>query len=178
MIFKLLLAACLCLGTAFNSVYDYSVPLIEGNSISVSEFSNKRILIITLPIVQDASADSLLYSLDTIAANHFDSLQVIAVPAYEDGYNIDIKSTLLQWYRSKLDNRIIITEGLYCRKSSTQQHGLFHWLTHVEANGNFDNGITGPGHKFFIRPGGILYGNLAPHTRMWSKAVNKTINLP
>lgn len=179
MIYKLFISGILCLSTIFNSVYDFSVPLIEGGNTSLSDFTSKKILVVTLPINQNATTDSLLYSLDTISLAHSNNLKVIAVPAYEDGFTPADKNSLKNWYRSKLNNNIIVTDGLYTRTSSgTLQHGLFKWLTHVEENNIFNISISGPDHKFFINEEGELYGNLTNYIRSWSPTVFKTITLP
>lgn len=161
-----------------TGIHSFSVPKIEGGSESLASFSTKRLLIVTLPLDQGLSSDSLLYSLDTLAAAHQGTLQVIAVPSYEDGYTIDRKAALKNWYRSKLGTYITVCDGLYTRKSSgTQQHPLFKWLTNVQLNETLDIDVEGPGYKYFVRPNGELYGVLRTHVRMGSMAVNRTIKM-
>jgi glutathione peroxidase-family protein len=161
-----------------SNVYDYSVPLMEGGQQQLSGYAGKKILIVTLPVLQNNNTDSLLYSLDTLATVHSFHLNVIAVPSYEDGFTAGQKTSLLQWYRSKLGSNITITDGLYTRKGSEiQQHPLFKWLTKATGNGHFDIDASGPDHKFFLTQSGVLYAVLKPNTKMWSKAVNKTVNL-
>jgi len=162
-----------------NSPYLYTVPKIEGGTQSLSVFEGKKLLIVTLPLVQNASSDSLLYSLDTLATAHASNLKVIATPCYEDGYNPINKSALQTWYRSKLGSHIIITDGLYTRKSSgSQQHELFKWLTYANENGRFDMDIIAPETKFFINTDGRIYGVLRPQTKLWSQTLNRVINSP
>jgi hypothetical protein len=136
------------------------------------------LLIITLPIVQNASTDSLLYSLDTLAAARSQSLQVIAVPSFEDGYTPSQKAALEQWYRTKLGTHVLITEGVYTRKTSgVQQHLLFRWLTDATQNGVFDIDVEGPGYKFFANGNGQLYGVLRPQSRMSGQGVQITLQI-
>lgn len=161
-----------------NTVYNYSVPKIEGGSQSLSAYQGKKLLLITLPVVQDASADSLLYSLDTLATARTGSLKVIAVPSYEDGFTNEQKIQLNQWYRSKLSDNIVITDGLYTRKSSgNQQHPLFKWLTTMAENEIFDVEISTPGYKFFTNSSGRLYGVLKERSKMWGGSVQKTLGM-
>src|SRR5689334_4033296 len=134
-----------------ESVYTISITTIEGDNRSISSYEGKKILVITLPIVQNSSSDSLLYSLDSIRAVYSNSLVIIASPSYEDGYIPGNKNTLKTWYRSILDSSIIITDGLYSRKTSGNlQHPLFKWLTDKDKNGHFDNDVTGCQNKFVI----------------------------
>jgi glutathione peroxidase-family protein len=159
-----------------SGIHTYSVPKIEGGSQSLSAYQGKKILVITLPLVQNPAADSLLYSLDTLGTAHIATLKVIAVPALEDGYTGAQKTALQQWYRSKLGNHILITEGLYTRKTSgSQQHPLFKWLTKDTENEVFDVDVEGPGYKFFTTAGGALYGVLRPHSTMWGQSVQRTL---
>lgn len=162
-----------------TSVYSYSVPKIEGGDQSLSAFQNKKILVITLPVQQNAGSDSLLYSLDTLAAARSNSLIVIATPSFEDGYTASQKSALLQWYRSKLGSYVLITDGLHTRKTSgSEQHPLYKWLTDATLNGVFDMDVTGPNYKFIVRGNGQLYGVLPPHTKVSGASMQKTLQMP
>src|ERR1041385_5452553 len=87
-----------------NSIYDYSVPRIEGGNQALSAYQGKKILIVTLPVQQSGAADTVLFCLDTLAATHTSQLVVIAVPSYEDGFTSEQKGQLREWYRSKLGN--------------------------------------------------------------------------
>ncbi|MCB9056135.1 MAG: hypothetical protein H6549_09765 [Chitinophagales bacterium] len=161
-----------------ESIYSYTVPKIEGGNQPLSELEGKKILVVTLPLQQNGAADSFLYSLDTLATAHISNLKVIATPSYEDGFTPSQRNQLKQWYRSKLGNDILITDGLKTRKiSGNQQHALFKWLTDVTKNEVFDMDISGPEYKFFVKETGQLYGLLKPHSRVWGQAVQKTLAL-
>ena len=181
MISKIFLSACilLSLGTSSVSVYEYSVPLIEGGTQPLSSYQGKKLLVITLPVTRGAYSDSLLYSLDTLASAHISDLKMIAVPAYEEGYTAGEKAALQSWYRSKLGSHIIVTDGLFTRKiSGSQQHELFRWLTHSELNGRFDMDINDEETKFFTNTDGKIYGIFRSQTKIWSKTFNKVITTP
>jgi len=172
--FTLLLAGL----SALPGIYDFTVPKIDGDLQPLSVYGGKKMLIVTLPVQQTATADSFLYSLDTLANAHTSDLQVIAVPSYEDGYTPSQKNQLAQWYHSKLGTGIVITEGLYTRKTSgTQQHPLFKWLTDATQNSHFSMDVTGSGFKFFVKGDGALYGVLESPIKIGSKAVNKVLGL-
>lgn len=168
----------LLLMPAITGIYNHSVTRIEGGTYPLSNCQGKKILITTLPLQPSAAADSALYSLDTLGQAHTGDLTVIAVPAFEDGYTVSQKEQLKQWYRNKLGNHIIVTEGMYTRKTSaSQQHPLFRWLTTVAENEVFDIDVDGEGYKFFVSSSGRLCAVLRPHTRIWSQAVQKTLRL-
>jgi glutathione peroxidase len=173
---KIILISCiffLSRAVCVESIYTYSVISIEGNNKPLSAYKGKKLLVITLPTQQNASGDSLLHSLDSIRAVYNNTLQIIAVPAYEDGYTSAIKNSLKQWYRSILGSGIIVTEGMYTRKTSgNQQHPLFKWLTDKDKNGFFNQDVTGPRHKFIVWTDGELTGELGAPIRIGGSAMN------
>lgn len=162
-----------------TSVYTYSFHKLDGGNQSLSLFQGKKMLIVTLPVQQSATQDSLLYSLDTLAAARQSQLTVIGVPSREDGYLPSNKNQLRQWYRSKLGNYIVLADGMYTRKSSgSQQHGLFKWLTTVAYNEHFNIDVEGPWMKFFVKSNGILDGVINGQSRISGQAVQKTLRIP
>ncbi len=153
-------------------VYDFSVPTHSGEQQPLSAYAGKKVMVITLPVEQSASADSLLYSLDTLAAAHSAALVVVAVPSVEDGYSAQVKDQLQHWYRSKLGAHILLTDGVYTRKTSgSLQHPLFQWLTHQSQNGGFDNDVEGPGSKFITTAQGKLFSVLSPRAKITGRSV-------
>jgi glutathione peroxidase len=156
-----------------ESIYSHSVISIEGVNKPLSAYQGKKLLIVTLPIQQNNSNDSLLHSLDSIRAVYAGSLVIIGVPAYEDGYTLSMKESLKQWYRSILSMDIIVTEGLYTRKTSgNQQHPLFKWFTDKNRNDHFDKDVTGPKNKFIVWTTGELLGVLGAQTKIGSSTIN------
>lgn len=162
--------------TCTESIYTHSIVTIEGQIKTMADFQGKKILIITLPIQQNASNDSLLYSIDSLRAAHAGSLVVIAVPAFEDGYTPAIKEQLKNWYRTKLSTAIIITEGLYTRKTSgSQQHPLFQWLTDKNKNGKLNEDVLGERNKFFVWTDGELLAALGAQIKIGGSTMNSLI---
>jgi len=168
-------------GTAFllnGNIHNFTIPKIEGGNQQLSGFQNKKIMVITLPLVQNYEADSFLFALDTLASAHTSTLKVIAVPSFEDGYTAAQQYQLKQWYRSKLGSYIVISKGLHTRKTSgAQQHPLFKWLTRVNQNEVFDIDVEGPGTKFFAGEDGNLYAVLRPHSKISGMSVQRVINM-
>jgi len=159
-----------------QSIYTHAVTTIEGQNKSMADFQGKKILIFTLPIQQNVSNDSLLYSIDSLQEVHANSLVVIGVPSYEDGYTLSIKNDLKNWYRSRLNNEVIISEGVFTRQTSgSQQHALFQWLTDNNKNGSLNQDVTGPGNKFFIWTDGKLLAALGPQVKISGSTMNNLV---
>lgn len=176
---KLFLAICFFLFSDVRqdeNVYTHSVISIEGVNKSLSTYQGKKLLILSLPIQQNSSSDSLLHSLDSLGTAYNNSLVIIAVPSYEDGYTSAIKENLKQWYRSILSMDIIVTDGMYTRKTSGNlQHPLFKWLTDKDKNGHFNQDVVGPGDKFLVWTNGVLTGVLGSHTRIGSNIIHSLL---
>jgi glutathione peroxidase len=150
-----------------TNIYTYTVKTIEGVNKPLNAYTGKKIFVITLPTIQNASNDSLLKSIDSLRIVHGNNLQIIAVPSFEDGYTQAIKTQLKNWYRSKLNMAIVVTEGMYTRKTSgAQQHSLFKWLTDKNLNGQMNIDVTGARCKFLVWTDGELTGVLGSNTKM------------
>jgi glutathione peroxidase len=160
-----------------QNVYSYNVNTIEGSVKQLSEYQGKRILFMTLPVVQNGGSDSLLHSLDSLAGANATSLVVVVAPSYEDGYTLQNRDSLKQWYRAFLRNSIIITDGLYSRKvSGNQQHPLFQWLTGKDKNGHFNQDVTGPANKFIVWNDGSLTGVFNAQTRLGGRFIRELLD--
>ena len=158
----------------YNTVFE----TLDGNTISLSQYQTKKILIVTLPCRINTSTDSFLTSLDTISRSRSASLKIVGVPAFEDGYSDAQKNILNQWYRSRLNNNIIITSGLNTRQSSgAVQHDLFKWLTNVNQNMIFNIDVDGPGFRCFIKPGGEFYGVLRSNVNIHGRPMQRVLEL-
>jgi glutathione peroxidase len=171
----ILIVACFFFKSAVSveSIYTHAVISIEGVNKPLTNYQGKKMLIITLPVQQNIASDSLLHSLDSLNTVFGGSLLIIGTPSYEDGYTASMKESLKQWYRSILSMNIIVTEGLYTRKTSgNQQHPLFKWLTDKNRNNHFDRDVSGPKDKFIVWTNGELIGVLGAQTKIKSNTVN------
>ena len=159
-----------------QSVYTYSIADIDGNSKSLSSYSGKKILLVTLSVVQNERNEKILQQLDSLAEKHSSTLTIIAIPSYEDGYTAADKDRLKEWHRKKLSSAVILTEGMYTRKTSdSRQHPLFTWLTDKDKNGHFNKDVTGPENKFIIWPDGRLAAVLSAGTGLDSRTMNNLL---
>jgi glutathione peroxidase-family protein len=148
--------------TEQTSVFDFSVTTPDGNELSLSAFQDRRLMIVILPSTATAADSVALQLLQTLNNEHKDSITIIGVPSYEDGFTSDDSAYLFDFYRSYLDESFVITAGTYTHKTSAQQSALFSYLTQATQNGYFDNDIFGSGEKFFTNPSGNLKGISTP----------------
>lgn len=165
-IFLMSLLLCSSL-LAAQGAYNYSVTTASGQNKPLNAYQGKKLFVIVLPTVINTAGDSVLKAVDSFRVAQGNNVQIIAVPAIEYGYNTAQTTVLQNWYSSKLGGNIIITQGLYVKKSSgTQQHPLFKWLTDKNLNGHFNEDVKGPKSKYVVWTDGQLAGDFAPPTRM------------
>ena len=169
----LLLVTCTLKGFS-QSFYDLPVSDNAGVQYSLSAFTGRKILVLTLPVTRSASDSAFLQKMDSIAITFSSQVKMIAFPVYEDGYVDDSINNPSDWYRSLLDTGILLSKPVYAHTASgLQQDSLFRWLTHVELNAHFEYEATGPGTIFFINEHGELYGISGPEGRMSGKLVDR-----
>lgn len=160
----------------YQSIYDLSVKTIEGPQQPLSAYQGKKMLFITLPLVRTNAADSFLISVDSLGDANETTLKIITTPAFEDGYTNNQKQALKNWYRLFLDSSIVITTGMYTRKSSgNQQDEVFKWLTFQSRNGYMNEDVDGPMNKFMVRANGELMGALKARSKIGGGAMQRML---
>lgn len=155
--------------TTATGVFDFSITTPEGEDVLLNTYQGKKLVIVVLPVTHTAADSGLLRLLDTLSINYADSVTLIGIPSYEDGYADDSLGSLMTWYRSLLGNQFVIAQGMNTRKNSAYQTPLFSYLTHADENGYFDDDVYGAGEKFFIGTSGSLSGISTPDADFDSK---------
>jgi glutathione peroxidase-family protein len=159
---NLLALLFLCAFKALTGVFDLSINTVSGDNQSLSLYQGKQLMIVVLPVTHTHSDSSFLQLLDTLSTNYADSVTMIGIPSYEDGFADDSLTSLLAWYRSFVGEQFIISGGMNTRKNSAYQTPLFKYLTNADQNGYFNEDVHGAGEKFFINKVGDLYGISMP----------------
>jgi len=154
----------LCSFSATLSVFDFTITTNDGREQSLSVYRGKNIMIVILPSTQNDTTSAILNSLDSLHRELKDSLTIIGIPSYEDGYADDSLESIMSWYHSVLDTDFVVAQAMNTSKSSPYQSELFHWLTHAEENGHFDQDAMGAGEKFIMTTDGALHGLISPDT--------------
>jgi glutathione peroxidase-family protein len=162
----------------WTGVFDFSITTPEGDDQPLSMYQGKKIMIVVLPVTHTAGDSNLLKLLDTLSISYADSVTMIGIPSYEDGFADDSLGSLLPWYRYFLGEQFIISGGMSTRKNSAYQTPLFSYLTDADQNGYFNDDVYGAGEKFFIDTSGNLYGISTPdadfNTDLFSSMLNRS----
>jgi glutathione peroxidase len=164
-----------------DDIYNQPLKDIDGNTIQLSSYSDKKILFIILPASTEDSAVTPV-QLTTLANKYAGSLVVIGMPAEEWGFTPSIKTQVKALY-SGLPSNFILAEGMKVKKASgEQQSPLFQWLTDKNRNKHFDREVTSTGEKFFVDEEGSLYGvigkNLQLSNPITDRIITKTRSTP
>lgn len=160
---KLLLILCilycgraLSQDTAQSTIYDLNVQTPGGNTISMSTFKGRKIMIVSV------SSDNLkvedLNFWDSIQTSNT-SLAVILIPANDLGATVD--DSTVQTITSNLSTEIILSEGVLVKKAEGQnQDPILQWLTHSNENSHFNADVTTNEQIYVISESGVLYAVL------------------
>jgi glutathione peroxidase-family protein len=170
-IYLLIVAVCVQLTVSAQSVFDISVNHNEGGAIPLSRVAGKKILIIILPLKQE---DQVFQQLKEFKKRYADSITVIGIPVFEEGYEANKAVAFRQLYAGM---GITLTEGMKARKNSgTAQHALFQWLTDVGKNRYSTVEQPRIGHKFFINESGRLYAVMRQETSLQSPIIDRIVH--
>lgn len=153
--------------------FDFEYTTINGQIKQMNEFAGKKIVVIVLPVTQTENDVAHLQLLDSLSKQYADQYTMIGIPSIEDGFEEESADSLKVWYQSLLGDKVILTAGMYTKKSSYLQHPLFRWLTHKDANMHFDEDVEGPGEMFFINEQGELYGVFSPQIELNEQLLNR-----
>lgn len=144
-----------------GSVYDFNVVTPDGNELALNSFEGRKLMIVILPSTTTPEDTAMLLQLNSLNETYKDSVTMIGVPSYEDGFTDDDTAYLADFYKALLGEGFVIAGGTHTHKTEGQSE-LFSYLTHAEQNGHFDEDVTGIGQKFFINKSGMLTGVSMP----------------
>jgi len=158
-----------------QSVYNLNCKVSDSITQLIKGFPGKKILIVVLPTTQTFKDNTMLKQLDSISRVHPSDLKIIGVPSVEDGADKKHLTSLKHFYRSILNDKIIITTSVNTSKTSTNQDKLFAWLTHTALNKHFDSDVKSAWTMFILNEKGELKGVLGASTKLPLKILNRIL---
>jgi glutathione peroxidase len=171
--FVLLLIKVLIL-IQFTNAQNYqqlSFTTIDGENFSLSFYSGKKVLFVIAPLSQ---TDSGFVQLQSFVSRYHDTVKVIAIPSFEEGYQASNATTLKALYNN---TGIVLSEGMYTKKSSgANQSPLMKWLTDKNRNYHYDMDAQGIGQKFFVSEKGSLFAVLVPQTSLQHPIIDAIVH--
>tara|TARA_Y100001970_G_scaffold127090_1_gene157044 strand:+ start:106 stop:690 length:585 start_codon:yes stop_codon:yes gene_type:complete len=127
-----------------EDIYDYSINLINGNTIDLKSYEGKKIILVN--VASKCGYTPQYDGLQKLYEKYNEELEVVGVPAndflwQEPGKNKDIQTFCKVNYGVTFP---IVEKSIV--KKTKGQHPLFTWLTHKDLNGWND---TAPGWNFY-----------------------------
>jgi glutathione peroxidase len=162
---------------SFSLVDDvYSLPLknIDGATVDLSQYKNKKILFIILSL---SSSDTTVTAkeLSQLLTKYPSSLQVIGVPAVETGFHSGDESRIKALYMN-MGSNFTLAEGMKVKKGTDQQ-SVFQWLTNRDKNHHFEQDVQGVGSKFFVDESGELYAVIGSHLKLSNTLIDRIVTM-
>lgn len=181
MITKITILLLLCMNQFVangQTIPDSYLQTLSGDSIKLSQYQGKKVMIIVLPVSHTAEDSIILVNVETTYQRYKDSVVFIGVPSYEDGYADSLSTDIKAWYRDTLHLTFAITKGMYTHNSSgSEQAFLFRWLTTENMNGHFGADITTHGQKFVLNEHGELHGVYSETTLLSTKLMGIIVGM-
>jgi len=163
-----------CSPSIAQSLHSFTFKNIDGNNVNLGSYQDSSILLICLaPIKADDSIR--INEIDSLVTRYGSKMKMIGVMSIEDGF-IDSNKTAIKNLYSNRGITITLTEGMYTRKSSSNQSVLLNWLTSKTQNLRFNVDAKGIGQKFFIDKYGKMFAVLPPEVPFISPIVENYIN--
>ncbi len=155
-----------------QTIYTQTINNIDGSPVAFSSYHGSKVLLLIAPALQE---DSLLVDeIDSFKVYYGDSIKIIGIMSYEDGYADSNKTKIKSMYQSRGLGNMVLTEGMHTRKGAGQSP-LFTWLVSDSANLRFKVRVGGVQQKFFISQFGKLYAVLSAPMPLVSAAVEQQV---
>jgi glutathione peroxidase len=149
--------------SAQHKFYDFKVETITGDSISLSQFKGKKILVVNT--ASKCGFTPQYEDLETLYETYKDQdFVILGFPAnnflhQEPGSNEDIATFC------KMNYGVTFPMMAKISVKGKDIHPLYEWLTTKKENGVLDTKISWNFQKFLIDKNGILVKTLSPKTK-------------
>lgn len=154
------------------SIYSLTVTNTHGDTVPLSNFQHKSMLIVNIATGNAARVEQLA-GLQQIQQEYADSLIVLAFPSNSFGNenrdNAEIQQFCQQNYGATF---LVAAKGSV---DSTGIQPLYNWLTKKSENGVMDTRVKSDYQKFLIDPhgnlAGVFAGSVLPTDSLFREAV-------
>lgn len=155
-----------------SSIYDISIKSLSGDTISLSAFRGKKLLIVN--VASECGYTPQYADLQKLHEQFNEKLVVIGVPCnqfggQEPGTNEEIE----QFCEKNYGVTFLITEKVDVK--GKDQHPLYEWLTKKELNGKDNSEVRWNFHKYLIDESGNLIGDFPSRVNPLDKEITEKI---
>ena len=136
---------------ASKSIYDIQINSLQGNSIDLSEFKEKKILVVN--VASKCGFTPQYKDLQKLQDTYKDQLVVIGVPCNQFGKQEPGNSNEIQEFcEVNYGVSFLITEKVDVKGS--HQHPLYEWLTNKAINGKQNSTVKWNFQKYLVDENG------------------------
>ena len=158
--------------TMNQSIYDISIKSINGNTIDLSQFKGKKILIVN--VASECGFTGQYKGLQELHETYKDKLVVIGVPCNQFGGQEPGDANQIQLFCEKnYGVEFLITEKVDVK--GDKQHPLYAWLTKKDLNGKKNSTVKWNFQKYLIDEEGNLMDYYYSITKPLSKKITNQI---
>lgn len=141
-----------------DNIYTLQFTDIDGNTISMSQFQGKKILLVN--IATGSSRVGQLAQLQQLHEQHGDSLVVIGFPSNSFGHEARNNAGIKQFCTTNYSTGFLLAQKISVNGESI--HPVYNWLTKLSENGMIDQIVGNDFQKFLVDETGKLVGAFAP----------------
>lgn len=137
-----------------TSIYDYSIKDVNGDTIRLSSFQGKKMLLVN--IASESEHVNQLMELQQLHQLYKDSVVIIAFPSNSFAKEIRNDFEIKQFCQENFGSSFIIaSKGMV---TGIQAQPIYYWLSHASENGEIDAPIANDFQKFIIGKEGDIIG--------------------
>ena len=142
------------IGLLLNSFFNLQFQDVDGNTINMSSFQGKKILIVNIATEADSAKVRQLSGLQQLQQRFADSLVVIAFPSNSYGHESKTNAAIKQFCQNNFQSSFIIASKSDVTGNAMQS--VFNWLSYKTENGDMDASVHNDFQKFLIDKEGHL----------------------
>ncbi len=155
------------------SIYDIEINSLEGNTIDLSNYKDKMLLIVN--VASECGFTKQYEGLQKLYEEYQDNLMIIGVPCNQFGGQEPGTASEIQTFCQKnYGVSFLMTEKVDVK--SNNQHPLYKWLTSKELNGKSNSSVKWNFQKYLINDEGQLVDYYFSTTSPMSDKITKHLN--
>ncbi|MBG9377716.1 glutathione peroxidase [Panacibacter sp. DH6] len=156
-----------------SGISTYSFTDIDDNTVNMSSFIGKKVLIVNTA----SSGDSIQFAgLETLYNTYHDSLVIIAFPSNSFGNEPLENAAIKSLMTTKYDTHFILAGKTSV--TGNDQLALFQWLTQDSLNNTLSTIIQADFYKFLVDENGELMGVFSNEVLPLDSNIIKAISIP
>lgn len=154
--------------TSVHSIHAFTVECIEGGTIAFTDFRGKKILVVN--VASECGYTPQYAQLEELFSAFQDKLVVVGFPCNDfGGQEPGGNGEILQFCTARFG--VTFPMAAKIKIKGPEQHPVYHWLTHKEANGISDSEVSWNFQKYLLDENGCLIHMFPPSVDPFEEAL-------